>query len=80
MNTRWLWHLHRSYMFLRAKAAGDKFIVSEMAYPGVFKRYFPPWMLCCLVRILTGNNVFTMSQGVHDIVRFECFTDVNLFK
>ena len=82
MNTRWLWNLHQRHMFLRAKASRDilKFIISEMAFPGVFKRYFPPQMLCCLVRILTGNNVVTMSKGFHDIVQFEYFTDVNLFK
>ena len=82
MKSRRLWNSHQRHMLLGAKALMDilKFIVSEMAFPGVFKRYFPPQMLCCSVRILTGNNVFTMSQGFHDIVWFECFTDVNLFK
>ena len=82
MNSRRLWNSHQRHMFLRAKASRDilKFIVSEMAFPGVFKGYFPPQMLCCLVRILTGNKVVTMSKGVHDILQFKCFTDVNLFK
>ena len=82
MNTRWLWNSHQRHKFLRAKASRDilKFIISEMAFPGVFKRYFPPQMLCCLVRILTGNNVVTMSKGFHDIIQFEYFTAVNLFK
>ena len=82
MNTRWLWNSHQRHMFLRAKASRDilKFIIPKMAFPGVFKRYFPPQMICCLVRILTGNNVVTMSKGFHDIVQFKYFTDVNLFK
>ena len=42
MNNRWLWNSHQRYMFLRAEASRDilKFIVSEMAFPGVFKRIF----------------------------------------
>ena len=82
MNTRWLWNSLQRYMFLRARASRDilKFIVSEMAFPGVFKRYFPPQMLCCLVRMLTGNIVVTMFQDFYDILQFNCFTDVNLFK
>ena len=28
----------------------------------------------------TGNNAVEMSQAFHDIARFECFTDVNLYK
>ena len=27
-----------------------------------------------------GNNAIKMSQAFHDIARFECFTDLNLFK
>ena len=82
MNSRRLWNSHQRHLLLRAKASRDilKFIVSETAFPGVFKRYFPPRMPCCFVRILTGNNAITMSQGFHDITQFECFTDVNLFK
>ena len=82
MNTRWLWNSHQRYMFLRAKASRDilKFIVSEMAFPRGFQEDFPPQMLCCLVRMLTGNIVVTMFQGFHDILQFKCFTDVNLFK
>ena len=38
---------------LGAEASRDilKFRVSEMAFPGVSKRYFLPQMLCCFVRI-----------------------------
>ena len=28
----------------------------------------------------TGNNAVKMSQAFHDIARFECFGDLNLFK
>ena len=53
MNTRWLWNSRQRHKFSRAKASRDilKIRVLEMALPGVFKRYFPPWMPCCLVRI-----------------------------
>ena len=33
-------------------------------------------MLFCL----TGNNAVEMSQAFHNIARFKCFTDLNLFK
>ena len=53
MNTRWLWNSRQRHKFSRAKASRDilKIRVLEMALPGVFKRYFAPWMPCCLVRI-----------------------------
>ena len=60
-----------------------KFRVSEMAFPGVFKRYFPlrmPMMLFRQNTRKTGNNAVEMSQALHDIARFEHFTDLNLFK
>ena len=43
MNTRQLWNAHQRHKFLRAEVSGDilKFRVSEMAFAGVFKRYFP---------------------------------------
>ena len=54
MNSRRLWKLHQRHKFLRAKASTDilKFKVSEMVFPGVFKRYLLPKMLCYFVRIL----------------------------
>ena len=53
MNSRWLWNLHQRHKFLRAEASRDilKFRVSEIVFPGVFKRYFPLWMPCCFVGI-----------------------------
>ena len=53
MNRRQFWHLHQGHKFLRAEASRDilKFRVSEMAFPGVFKRYFPPETPCCFARI-----------------------------
>ena len=82
MNSRRLWNSHQRHMFFRAKASRDilKFIVSEMAFPGVFKTYFSPQLPCCFVRILTENSAMAVSHGIHDIAWFEHFKDVNLFK
>ena len=48
MNSSQLWNLHQRHKFLRAEASRDilKIRVSEMVFPGVFRR-----MPCCLVRI-----------------------------
>ena len=48
MNSRRLWNSHQRHKFLRAEASRDilKIRVSEMVFPGVFRR-----MPCCLVRI-----------------------------
>ena len=48
-----LWNSHQRHKFLRATASRDilKFRVSEMVFPGVFRRYFPPRMPCCFIRI-----------------------------
>ena len=80
MNSRWLWNSHQRHKFLRAEASGDilKFSVSEMAFPGIFKRNFPPRTPCCFVRIHARLRI--MPQAFHDIARFEHFTDLNLFK
>ena len=53
MNRRQFWHLRQGHKFLRVEASRDilKFRVSEMAFPGVFKRYFPPETPCCFARI-----------------------------
>ena len=54
MNSRQLWNSYQRNKFLRAEASREilKFRVSEMAFPGVFKRYFRLWMLRCFFRIL----------------------------
>ena len=53
MISRRLWNSHQRHKFLRAKASRDilKFRVSEIVFPGVFRRYFPPWTPCYFVRI-----------------------------
>ena len=53
-----------------------------MAFLGVFKSYFPPRIPCFFLRIHTrlGTMPFRVPQVFHDIARFECFTDLNLFK
>ena len=44
MNSRRLWNSHQRHKFLRAETSRDilKLRVLEMAFPGVFKKYFPP--------------------------------------
>ena len=53
MNSGRLWNLHQRHKFLRAEEARNilKIQVSEMAFPGFFKRYFPLRTPCCFVRI-----------------------------
>ena len=53
MNSRQLWNLHQRHKFLRAEASRDILTlrVSEMEFPGGFKRYFPQQKPCCFVRI-----------------------------
>ena len=75
--------MNSRHKFLRAEASRDilKFRVSEITFPGVFKRYFPsrmPYFFCCNTH-KTGNNAVEMSQAFHDMARFERFTDLNLF-
>ena len=75
--------MNSRHKFLRAEASRDifKFRVSEITFPGVFKRYFPsrmPYFLRCNTH-KTGNNAVEMSQAFHDMARFERFTDLNLF-
>jgi len=55
MISRRLWNSHQRHKFLRGEASRDvlNFRVSEMAFPAVSKRYFPPWTPCCFVRIHT---------------------------
>ena len=52
MNSRRLWNSHQRHKFLGAEASRDilKIRVSEMVFPGVFKRFFPQRMPCCFVR------------------------------
>ena len=53
MNSRQLWNSHQRNKFLRAEASKDilQYRVLEMAFLGVFKRYFPLRMPCYFVRI-----------------------------
>ena len=87
MNSRWLWNLHQRHKFLRAEPSRNilKFRVSEIAFPGVFKRYLPLRMLCCFVRILVtlgtmpgfelgfdywGNILYPLAKILGDIFIF----------
>ena len=83
MNSRQLWNSHQRHKFLRAEPSRNilRFRVSEMAFPGVFKRYLPLRMLCFFVRILVTLGTMPSKCRRHsDIAWFECFTDLNLFK
>ena len=53
MNSRQLWNSHQRLKFFTAEASRDilKFRVSEKAFSGVFKRYFPPRTPCFFVSI-----------------------------
>ena len=64
INSRQLWNSHQRHKFIRAKASRDiwKIRVSEMAFSVVFKRYFPPWMSCCFVRIHARPVLGTMPS------------------
>ena len=75
MSRRRLWNSHQKYKFLRAKASRDilEFRVSEMPFPGVFKKCFST-----LDAILLHQN--TRKTGNNAVVQFKHFTDINLFK
>ena len=49
VNGRRLWNSHQRYKFLRAEASRDILNLTKMAFPGVFKRYFP--LPCSFIRI-----------------------------
>ena len=53
MNSTWLWNLHQRHKPLKAEAFRDilKIRVSEMVFPGVFKRCFQPQMPYFFARI-----------------------------
>ena len=75
MNKRRLWNLYQRHKFLRAEASRDilKFKVSEMASPGVFKMYFPPWMPSGFVRIhmpLKCPRHSTKSHGSNVLFKY----------
>ena len=82
MNSRQLWNSHQRHKFLRAEASRDilKFKVSEIAFPGVFKRYFPPWMPYFFVVIHTRLGTMPSKCPRCSTIRHssKCFTDLNL--
>ena len=70
---------------VRAEVSRDilKIRVSVMAFPGVYKRGFPPWTPCCFLRIQsrkTGNKAVKMSLAFKDITQFKGFTGLNLLE
>ena len=79
MCCRRLWNSHQRHKFLRATASRDilKFRVSEMVFPGVFSRCFPPRTQCCFVRIHARLGRMP-SKKHHMIPTFQI--NLNLFK
>ena len=71
MNSRRLWNSHQRNKFVRAKAARDTltYRVTEIAFPGVFKRHFPPQTPCCFVRIHTGLGTMPSGGNVSGVLR-----------
>ena len=84
MNSRWLWNSHQRHKVLKAEASGNilKFRVSEMPFPLGFQEVFSTAeaMLFSQNTCKSGKHAVEMSQAFHNIPRFKCFTDLNLFK
>ena len=84
MNSRRLWNSHQWHKFLRAEASRDilKVRVSAIAFPGVFKRYLFHRGRHVVLTEYTQEweQCLRNFPRVHDIARFERFTDLNLFK
>ena len=51
----------------------------QSPFQGFQEVFIPLRTPCCWNTRKTRNNVVDMSQAFHDIARFECFTDLNLF-
>ena len=84
MNSRRLWNLHQRHKFLRAKASRDILKILE-SWKWHFQWFstviFHHTMLFHQNTCKTaGNNTIGMSQAFHNFARFECFTQLNLFK
>ena len=91
MNSRQLWNSPQRHKFLRAEATRYILIFrsSEMAFPGVFKSFFPPQTPCCQVIIHAGLGTMlsrcprcsTASHGssvsLHDLNLFKFAFNVN---
>ena len=83
MNSGRLWNSHQRYKFLRAEASRDILnLVSEMAFPGVFKRYFHCRHIVVSWEYTQGQEQCrrNVSGVFHDILLFERLTDLNLSK
>ena len=64
MNSRRFWNSHQRHKLLENQGIWEHFEIQsfEMAFPEVFKRYFP---LVSSEYTKTGNNAFEMSQAFH---------------
>ena len=67
MDSGWLWNSHQRHKFLRAEVFRDilKIRVLEMAFPEVYKRYFPSWMPCYFVRVHTRLRIMLLKCPRH---------------
>ena len=80
MNSRRLWNSHQRHKFLRAEASGDILNLIKNGISRGFQGVFSTAMQFHQNTHKSGNNSVKMSQVSLDIVQFECFTDLNLFK
>ena len=80
MNSRWLWNSHQGHKFLRAVASRDFLNLIKNGISRGFQEIFSTAMQFHQNTCKSGNNAVKMCQVSQDIARFECFTDLNLFK
>ena len=80
VNSRRLWNLHQRHKFLRAEASRGILNLIKNGISKGFQEIFSTAMQFHQNTHKSGNNAVKMSQVSQDIARFECFTDLNLFK
>ena len=80
MNGRWLWNRHQRYKFLRAEASRDILNLIKNDISTGFQEIFSTAIQFHQNTCKSGNNAVKMCQVSQHIARFECFTDLNLFK
>ena len=80
MNGRRLWNSHQRHKFLRAEAYRDILNLIKNGISRGFQEIFSTAMQFHQNTCKSGNNAVKMCQVSQHIPRFECFTDLNLFK
>ena len=80
MNSRWLWNSHQGHKFLRAAASRDFLNLIKNSISRGLQEIFSTAVQFHQNTCKSGNNAVKMCQVSQDIARFDCFTDLNLFK